>query len=115
MLKRLLRLLVAFPAGVALVALALANRHRVHLILDPFRPETPALEISLPFYAYLFGMLLIGVLIGGAAVWFGQSHWRRTARVGKRDAIRWQSEAGRLQREREEIISAQRQLERRAA
>lgn len=115
MMKRLLRLLVAFPLGVALVALALANRHGVPLILDPFRPETPALEITLPFYAYLFGVLLLGVLIGGTAVWFGQSHWRRTARVGRRDAHRWQSEASRLHRERDEIVSAQRQLENRAA
>lgn len=115
MLKRLLRILIAFPAGIALVALALSNRHQVPLVLDPFRQEASSLQVSAPFWVYLFAALLLGVLIGGAAVWFGQSHWRRSARLGKRDSVRWQSEAGRLQREREEMLSTQRQLEHRAA
>jgi len=55
MLRRILSLLVAFPLGAALVAIAVSNRHPVQLILDPFRPETPALSVELPFYAYLLG------------------------------------------------------------
>lgn len=49
MLRRILSLLVAFPLGAALVAIAVSNRHPVQLILDPFRPETPALSVELPF------------------------------------------------------------------
>ena len=42
-------------------------------MLDPFRPETPALSLALPFYAYLFVALLIGVLLGGTAMWLSQA------------------------------------------
>lgn len=110
MLKRIAWLLIAFPVGVLLVTLAVANRHSAHLVLDPFRPETPVLSISLPFYVWIFGALLIGVLLGGAAVWVGQSRWRRAARTRTREAVRWQAEANRLTRERDRTVAAARQL-----
>jgi hypothetical protein len=100
-LRRILSLLIAFPLGVFLVAIALANRHAVNLVLDPFRPDHPALSVELPFYAYLLGALVVGVIVGGTATWFGQSRWRRTARVQGRKAVRWQAEADRLVRERD--------------
>ena len=43
MLRRIVWLLVAFPAAAILVTLAVANRHAVRLVLDPFRPDTPVL------------------------------------------------------------------------
>lgn len=101
MIRRILSLLVAFPLGAILVAIAVSNRHPVQLILDPFRPETPALSVELPFYAYLLGALVFGVLLGGAATWIGQSRWRRTARVQGQRATRFQAEADRLTRERD--------------
>ena len=55
----------------------------------------------LPFYAYLFGALLVGVVIGGAATWMTQARWRRNARQRAAEAHRWQAEADRLSRERE--------------
>jgi uncharacterized integral membrane protein len=109
-LKRIAWLLIAFPLGVLLVALAVANRHSARLVLDPFRPESPVLSISLPFYVWIFGAMLIGVLLGGAAVWMGQGRWRRAARVRAREAIRWQAEAGRLTRERDRTVAAAKQL-----
>lgn len=105
MLKRILWLLVAFPAAALLITLAVANRHSVRLVLDPFRPETPVLSVVLPFYGFLFGALLIGVLLGGAATWFSQSRWRRTARVRTGEAKRWQAEADRLSRERDADVA----------
>ncbi len=108
MLRRILSLLVAFPLGAALVAIAVSNRHPVQLILDPFRPETPALSVHLPFYAYLLGALVTGVILGGLATWVGQSRWRRTARAQGQRAARFQAEADRLTREREaDAVSAQ--------
>jgi uncharacterized integral membrane protein len=100
-LKRILTLLIAFPLGAILVALAVANRNSVALILDPFRPENPALSIELPFYVYLLGALIVGVVIGGFATWMGQKHWRQTARTQGQRAARWEAEADRLNRERE--------------
>lgn len=105
MLKRVLWLLVAFPAAVLLVALAISNRHSVRLVLDPFRPDTPALSLDMPFYAYLFGALVLGVLLGGCSMWMTQGHWRRSARIRAQDAMRWRAEADRLTRERDRTVA----------
>jgi uncharacterized integral membrane protein len=105
-LKRILWLCVAFPVAALLVTLAVANRHSVRLVLDPFRPETPVLSIVLPFYGYLFGALLIGVLLGGTATWLSQGRWRRATRVRSNEARRWQTEAERLMRERDAEVAA---------
>lgn len=94
-------LFIAFPLGAILVAIAVANRQPTSLILDPFRPENPALSVELPFYAYLIGALVVGVILGGTAAWMGQSRWRQTARTQGQRAARWQAEADRLARERE--------------
>lgn len=105
MLRRLASLLIAFPLGAVLVAIAISNRQPVQLILDPFRPETPALSVQLPFYAYLLGSLVLGVLLGGMATWVGQSRWRHTARTQGNRAARFQAEADRLARERDRSIA----------
>jgi hypothetical protein len=99
-------LLLALPAAAILVTLAIANRHPVRLVLDPFRPETPVLSLQLPFYAWLFIALIGGVILGGVATWMTQSKWRRTARSRALEAMRWQAEADRLARERDRNVSA---------
>ena len=106
MLRRIVLLLVAFPAAALLITLAIANRHAVRLVLDPFRPEAPVVSMMLPFYGYLFGTLFIGILLGGTAVWMGQGRWRRTARNRAQEAMRWQAEADRLSRERDATVVA---------
>ncbi|MFA5950310.1 MAG: hypothetical protein WC807_08505 [Hyphomicrobium sp.] len=108
MLKRIIWLVLAFPAAVLLIALAVSNRHVVRLVLDPFRPEAPVLSLVLPFYAYLFGTLLLGVVLGGLATWISQGRWRRTARLSSADARRWHAEADRLTRERDQEVTARR-------
>jgi hypothetical protein len=99
--RRILALFIAFPLGAILIAIAVSNRQPVALILDPFVPENPALSIELPFYAYLLGALVVGVVLGGVATWLGQSRWRQTARAQGQRAQRWQAEADRLTREHE--------------
>ena len=76
MLRRIVWFFIAFPVAILLITLAVANRHGVRLVLDPFRPADPVISLVLPFYAYLFGALLIGVIIGGAATWITQASWR---------------------------------------
>jgi uncharacterized protein HemY len=100
-LRRIVWLLIAFPAALVLVTLAVVNRHEVRLVLDPFRPEAPVLSLAAPFYAYLIAALLLGVVLGGVATWMSQSRWRRSARTQGRAAVRWQAEADRLTRERD--------------
>lgn len=110
MLRRLVSLLIAFPLGAVLVAIAVSNREPVTLILDPFRPESPALSVALPFYAYLLGALVVGVVLGGTATWLGQSRWRRTARTQGQRAARFQAEADRLARERDAQVATGKML-----
>jgi uncharacterized integral membrane protein len=109
-LRRLVSLLIAFPLGVVLVALAVSNRHPVQFVLDPFRPESPALALQLPFYAYILGALVLGVILGGVATWMSQSRWRRTARVQGQRAQRFEAEADRLSRMQEAEASIPKQL-----
>jgi hypothetical protein len=105
-LRRIVWLLVAIPAGLLLVTLALANRHDVRLALDPFHPEAPVVSLVLPFYAYLFAAILVGVVLGGMAMWLSQGRWRKSARVQGRAAARWHAEADRLTRERDALTAA---------
>ena len=101
MLKKIVGLLVAFPAFLLLVTLAVTNKHPVRLKLNPFRPDDSVLAIEIPFFYYLLGALVAGVLLGGFATWLTQSHWRRSARTRAQDAMRWRNEADRLSRERD--------------
>jgi len=74
---RLTTWIVGVPIAMIAVWLALANRAPVVLSLDPFSQESPALSLQMPLYLLLFATVLIGVLLGGAAIGF-----RRAARRG---------------------------------
>lgn len=105
MIARILWTLGAVLAAIVLVTLAVANRHEVRLVLDPFNRQAPVISTELPFYAYLFAMLIIGVLLGSAATWITQGKWRRLVRARTHDALRWKGEAERLMRERDTQVS----------
>lgn len=106
MLRRLIVFPIAFVAFVAMAALCVANRDGVRMVLDPFHPDAPIVSLSLPFYAYLLGALMLGVVLGGTFTWVGQSRWRKAARLKAQDAMRWQAEADRLARERDAHVAA---------
>lgn len=97
--KRFIWLLFLVPIAGGLMALAVANRHMVRLVLDPLAPNDPALALDMPLYLMLFAALLTGVVIGGVATWIGQSKWRKTARQRGYEAARWHNEADRLARQ----------------
>lgn len=99
MLKKLFNLLIFIPLAIVIISIAVANSHMVRLALDPISPETPFLAIDAPFFAFLFGALLTGVLIGGFAAWSGQSKWRNAAKLRSHEAQEWRKEAERLSRE----------------
>ena len=109
-LKRLVWLLIAVPVGAALVSIAVANRQMVLLKLDPFRPDNPIIGLNLPLYAYIFGALFAGMILGGIAVWLGQGRWRKRVRERTHEANRWYREATRLDREIKATESASRGL-----
>jgi uncharacterized integral membrane protein len=108
-LKRIVSTLLALPLAVILIGLSVANTTRTRLVLDPLRPEAPALAIELPLYVYLLGSLIVGVLVGGVAAWASQGRTRRIARVKAQEAMRWQAEADRLTRERDARVGSDRE------
>jgi uncharacterized integral membrane protein len=100
-LGRIVWLLILIPIAIALMALAVANRHNVALVLDPFSPSDPSLALQAPLFLLLFVAVLVGVVLGGVATWLGQGKWRKTARRRGQEAARWHGEADRLARQME--------------
>jgi hypothetical protein len=105
LIARIVVWVAGFVAAVVIATLGVANRHAVRLVLDPFEPKNPLLYVDLPFWLYLFALLILGVLLGGFAVWLGQGKWRRMVRARTHEALRWKGEAERLQRERDAQVA----------
>ena len=104
MLKKIINFLFLVPLTLIVIALAVANRHQVRLVLDPLSPENPLYALEAPFFVFLFAILLFGVLLGGMGMWFGQRKWRRAAQARSREAIEWRREAERLGREASQYV-----------
>jgi uncharacterized integral membrane protein len=79
-LRRIVSTLIVVPLAVILIAFAVANRQAVTVSFDPFSSTSPAYAATLPLFVLIFVLLILGVLIGGAAAWIGQTKWRRIAR-----------------------------------
>ena len=92
-MKRIVYFLLLLPLGVVLIVLSVANRQPVTLRLDPFNDVDPALSVSLPFFGFLFAALLVGMIVGAVATWFGQGRHRKAAKRERAEARRWQGEA----------------------
>ena len=80
MLRKILTAIVVIPLALAMIALAVANRHAVTISLDPFAGNEPAVSVTLPLFALIFVLLIVGVFIGGAATWLRHGRWRWMAR-----------------------------------
>jgi uncharacterized integral membrane protein len=91
-MKRFFTWLLALPIGVVVVALAVANRRLVTVSLDPFRPDDPALSITLPLFLLPLAALILGVMIGGVVTWWRQGVHRKAARAVRREAVRLEAE-----------------------
>ncbi len=80
MFRKIVTAVIVIPLAVLIVAFAVANRQSVTVSFDPFSTVSPAYTATLPLFMLLFILLILGVIIGGAAAWIRQSPWRRTAR-----------------------------------
>src|SRR3972149_6505045 len=80
MLRKIGTTVIVVPRAVFIVAFAVANRQAVTVSFDPFSAVNPAYAATLPLFAVIFAVLILGVLIGGIAAWIGPSRWRRAAR-----------------------------------
>lgn len=86
-MKRALRWLVFLPFAIIAIVFAVANRHNVPFVLDPTGLLGDwAMQIQAPLFLIVFVAMMIGVVLGGCATWFGQGKHRRAARDARSDA-----------------------------
>ncbi len=80
MLRKFVTALIVIPLAAVIIAFAVANRQIVTVSFDPFSSVDPAYAATLPLFAVILLVLILGVLVGGVAAWLRQSKWRRAAR-----------------------------------
>ena len=71
---------IAVPAVVIAAALAVANRRDVVFSLDPFSQSHPSIAVEMPLFVLLFLVLVLGILLGGAASALSRL-WRNRRRL----------------------------------
>ncbi len=91
-LRKIVAALVLVTLGILLIAFAVANRQIVTLSFDPFNAAQPAASVTLPLFALVITVLILGVVIGGSASWLRHGRWRRAARRLERDLARLREE-----------------------
>jgi uncharacterized integral membrane protein len=92
MIRKIVNWLVILLVTAVVVTFAVANRQRITVNLDPLGITTPPLTASPKAWTLALGMVIIGVIIGGVAVWLRQARWRRNARALDREVRALRSE-----------------------
>ena len=77
MFRKIVTAIILVPLAIVIIAFAVANRQAVTVSFDPFSSASPAYAATLPLFALILVVLILGVLIGGVAAWLGQGKWRR--------------------------------------
>jgi len=85
-MRRFFSSLFVVLLGLIFVTFAVANRHLVTVSFDPFNSANPSVSASMPLFALIIVVAILGVIAGGCATWFGQRRWRRAARAHEADA-----------------------------
>lgn len=102
MVKRLVGWLFLLPLSLVLVVFALANRQMVEINFDPLNTANPLVApIIVPQFVVIYTMLLLGVVLGGLAVWITQGRNRA-------DRRKWRNEARRLEAEKQAALQRSR-------
>ena len=66
-MRRFLTVVIVVPLLVLFVVFAVANRHFVTVSFDPFNAVDPALSVSIPLFALIIAVAILGVIAGGCA------------------------------------------------
>lgn len=83
-LRNVLKLILIAPLAVIFLSFDLANRQNVIISFDPFNSGDISLpQVELPLFVVLIGAVMLGVLLGGLAVWLRQGRFRKLAREAK--------------------------------
>jgi uncharacterized integral membrane protein len=85
LLRKIVAAIILVPLAVIIIAFAVANRQEVVISFDPFSGNDPAATVSLPLFALVILLLIIGVVIGGLASWLRQGKWRGAAHRFERE------------------------------
>ena len=80
MFRKIVTTVIVVPLAAVIIAFAVANRQMVTVSFDPFSAANPAYAATLPLFILIFVLVILGVIVGGAAAWLRQGKWRRAAR-----------------------------------
>src|SRR5262249_60066165 len=80
MIRRIFSTILLLALTIAIVMLAVANRHPVKVSIDPFSTETPAFTAMVPLFLIVLASLIAGAIIGGSAAGPRPRQGRRMAR-----------------------------------
>jgi uncharacterized integral membrane protein len=97
-MKSFLKWLALAPIFVIVLVFAVVNRRPVQILFDPFGDPASGLSLTAPLCVELFASTFVGVILGGAATWLGQSKHRRAVREARAEAGRLRAENDRLRR-----------------
>jgi uncharacterized integral membrane protein len=91
------KFVILTPIAVLLLVFAFANRQVVSISFDPFvSDDIPAFAITAPLFLILLLTLIVGAVVGGAAVWLSQGRFRRAARQSRAEVDRLRARAANL-------------------
>lgn len=92
-MKRVVGWFVLVPLCALVILFTLANRQSVAVYLSPFGENGPFLpQFNIPLFLLIYAVLIIGIFMGGLAVWFTQGRNRRERRRLKRETARLEKE-----------------------
>jgi hypothetical protein len=94
-MKAFLKALALVPVAAVVLGIAYANRHFVRIGFDPFDPGPSQYDVNTPMFVVLFAVLMLGIVVGGAASWRAQGKYRREARLYRAEAERLRAELSR--------------------
>ena len=97
-MRKIVNTVVVVPLALVLLVFALANRRFVMVSFNPFDPSDTSLALTLPLFIVIIAAAMLGVLVGGLAVWFGQRRHRKAARRLEAEAAQARSELAELRR-----------------
>lgn len=87
-MRKVLAWIILAPLATIALLFAVANRQLVTISLDPFSIDAPAYAVELPAFLVMFVALILGVIIGGTAVWFGKLRWQMAAHRAEKELAR---------------------------
>lgn len=98
-MRRALNWLIVLPFALVAILVAVANRTPVTLSVDPFTRDSTAFSITAPLFAVVILAVILGVIVGGIAVWWKQGRYRKRCRVAEQELAEARREIDTLRRD----------------